>query len=61
MAAVRDSLVAGGELTAEAVTAGFKRAGVEDVTAVLESLAAVGVAVEVTAPTATERRWRATR
>ena len=33
----------------------------DEVTAVLESLAAVGVAVEVTAPQSAERRWRATR
>ena len=41
--------------------ASFKKAPGDDVTAVLESLAAVGLAVEVTAQDTAERRWRAAR
>jgi hypothetical protein len=61
MAALRDVLAAAGELSATEAASAFKRAGDDDVTAVLESLAAVGVAVEVTTPQAPERRWRAAR
>lgn len=60
VAIVRDLLAEAGEATAVDLNRSFRGNNPENVLAVLESLAAVGLAQEITTP-AGERKWRALR